>query len=617
LGGSGNELVKKRILFLNTVYPHPAITEALEKKNLVVIAFSAEACVELTRMKIKFLYPDDIFPYDDWERLEAMSREFPEGWDKDVRQALTYRKVPIGQVFAREFSEHFRDIIKCFYIADKAIARFSPDEVVCSPSIPYGSWATVDTAPVYTYLPSILKSVCEAKGIPFEFLSGVENRQVFEVQRNRRVVFDMAVKGRNTSKSLLNRIAKGSKKNDLRVLSVILKKGMFEAIHRYGESKGVEVIPYYLAGDTFRFSDPSDLASAMKRIKETWAKMNDDGKFLPTLPSELSAVREVSSQAVGFYLSNTARTVMREVANLESALTKFDIDLLLCLEDFNPLGKARVAKAEAMDIPSVVVQHGIFTRKFHVQYSNPRVRYNFVWGPAFIDTYVNDGFPKDRVMVTGITSIDVIYSRPKNLAEIDGLMNGLGIPEDTKKILWTNTSMHVAYISKSLKRYIEEIKGVFELMKTRKEALIVKPHMNESPEIYRAIGKEVGYEPILVSKDLSKLIYGCDALLINNSTVGVQALLAGKPIVLFTTQMEGDFLGFVKEGVAEPAYTLEDLPKALDKVLYDDKGKGVDKKTLKRYLDLYASKPDGSGMTTVVDYIIKILKKDKKKGSEE
>lgn len=603
-------MAKKRILFLNTVYSHPAIDEALAKKNTAVIAFSVEACIELNRRKVKFLHADDFFPYSDWEKLEAMAREYPEVWDKEIRKDLIYRGVPIGQIFSRELSEHFRDMLKCYNVAVRAIEQFSPDEVICSPQIPFGKWAAVDSAPMFVHLPSVLRSVCEKKGITFDFLSGVENRQVFEVIRESRFLFDTAVKGRNTLRKTFNKV-KGDKK-DLRVLSVILKKGMFDAVKSYGRTKGIEVIQYYPAGDVFGPSDPSDIGPAIKRIKESWTRLNDKGKFLPSLPNELTPIRESCKEDIGSYLTGTASKIMREVANLETALSDLDIDLLLCLEDFNPMGKARVAKAEAMDIPSVVVQHGIFTKKFHIQYSNPRARYNFVWGPVFADTFVQEGFPRDHVFVTGITSVDLIYSRPKSNDEVDALMRSLGIPEGTKKILWTNTPLHIAYLTKSMKRYLAEIRGVFEMMRDRKEALIVKVHMIESPAVYKAIAEDVGYDPIIVTKDLSKLIYGSDVVMINNSTVGLQALLAGKPMVLFTTMLERDFLGFVEEGVAEPAFTLEDLPGALDRVLYDKDWTGVGKKTLNRYLERFAANPDGSGMKSVVDDVLKILKKDRK-----
>jgi len=611
-------LVKKRILFLNTVYSHPAIDEALDQKDIVVIAFSVEACVELQRRKIKFHYADDLYDPDRWERMEALARKYPEDWDKAIRKDLDYRGVPVGMVFSRELSEYFRDMLKSNHVAEAALARFSPDEVICSPPIPFGSWAAVDSAPIFVHLPSILRSVCEAKGVAFRYLDGVENRQVFEVQREDRKLFDMAVKGRNSLKEILRKMSTGSKKKDIRVLSVLLKQGMFDAIQSYGRSNGVEVIRYFPAGDVFKVSDPSDLGPALARMKDSWAKLNDDDKLLPALPAELAPLREACKEDIECYLKHAARRIMREVAFLETTLERLEIDLLLCLEDWNPMGKARVAKAEAMDIPSVVIQHGIFAREFHIQYSYPRGRYNFVWGPAYIDPYLSDGFPRENIFETGLTTIDVIFSRPKDGADVDDFMRSIGVPDGKKRILWTNSPIHIAYLSVSQKKYLAEIRGVFEMMRDRKETLIVKPHQIESPAIYKAIAREVDYEPIIMTRDLPKLIYGSDVVIINNSTVGLQALIAGKPLVLFTTQAEGDILSYAKEGVAAPAFTLEDLPKALDKVLYADKGKGVDKTTLNRYFNQYAPKPDGGGMTTVVDHIIKILKKkDGKKGSKK
>jgi hypothetical protein len=87
-------------------------------------------------------------------------------------------------------------------------------------------------------------------------------------------------------------------------------------------------------------------------------------------------------------------------------------------------------------------------------------------------------------------------------------------------------------------------------------------------------------------------------------------LIAEKPIILYTTQLEGDFLGLAKAGVAEPAFTPEDLPKALDKVLYDKDHRVPDKKARASYLKKYALRPDGSGMTAVIDEAKKIIDKE-------
>ncbi len=604
---------KKKILFLNTVYPHPAFDEILKEKPLPILSFSAEACIELRRRKVDFHYADDFVPVERLDKMEQIARTLSEDWEGPIRKALTYRKVPLGQIFSREFSQHLRDTIKSYYIVENALEKFSPEKVVCSPPIPYGSWSAIDAVPVYTHLPSVLRSVCEAKGIDFEFLERVENRQFYEERRENRFLFDMAVKGRNTGKWLLKRLSDGSKKKRQRILSVILKKGMFETIKGYADGKGVDVISYYQAGDLFRSTNPSDLEPTLKKVQKAWDKFIAEGQFLPSLPEEMAPIRKAAREDIAFYISSSLKTVMKEIDQMESVLTSFDIDLVLCLEDFNPLGKARVAKAEALGIPSVVVQHGIFPSRFHIQYSSPRGRYNFLWGPAYIETFVHDGFPKDRIFVTGTTSVDVIYSRKKDRSEIERVFEKLGIPKDKKTVLWTNTPMHISYISRSLKKYLDEIRWFFDLMQKREETLVVKTHQLESPAVYKAIAKELDYEPVIADRYLPELIFGSDVVVISNSTVGLQALIAGKPIILYTTQREADFLRFVKDGAAEPAFTLEDLPKALDKVLYGKKYHGSDKKVIASFLENYAARPDGSGMTSVIDKAMEILKSEKKK----
>jgi hypothetical protein len=603
--------VGHEVVFLNTVSDGPSLAPLLEGKDRTVLSFSIEASLELERRKVEFLYSDDMAPFKVFGNLALLATNMAYEWNAAFTQETMYNDVDVGRVVGRELNTHFVDGLKSYIVAMQALKKFQPTKVHCSAPIPYGKWSSIDSMPVYAHLPYALEALCKAQDIPFETIQGIPNAQRFEVRRDERAIFDLAVKGRDTLKWFTKKLSLGSKKHR-RVLSVILKRGMFDTLNEYCRAKDLELIPYFPAGDLIG-GGAGHSEEAAARMEAAWRRSVEDGSFLKELPGPFAPVREVFKVDVENLLKGTVKEVLREIDHMRSLLNSLQIDFMLVLEDMNPLGKARVAVAQALGVPSAVVQHGFYGRKWTIPYKPPWARYNFLWGQGFVDLFTGMGFPKESLKVTGVTSVDIIFEGKFTKEGLSHLLDNLGVPKDKKIVLWTTVPTHGGLLERTLRHYEQDIRGVFKIMKERSEALVVKPHQIESVQTYREIAAEVGYSPVICDKHLAELLSVSDVVIASNTTVGLQALLAGKPLIMFTSQSEGDYYGYTAHGVAEPAFSLSDLPRALDKVLQG--GPGPDKKIIEEFLERYAPKRDGSGMTAVIDTVLEIL--DQKKPEQK
>jgi hypothetical protein len=603
--------VGHEVVFLNTVSDGPALAPLLDAKDRTLLSFSLEASLELERRKLEFRYADDMAPFKVFGNLAQLATNMAYDWDAGFSQETKYNEVDVGRVVGRELNTHFVDCLKSYIVAMQALKKFQPTKVHCSVPIPYGRWSAIDSMPVYAHLPYALEALCKAQDIPFETIQGIPNVQRFEVRRDERAVFDLAVKGRDTLRWFTKKLSLGSKKHR-RVLSVTLKRGMFDTLNEYCKTKDLELIPYFPSGDLLGSGAGASIEAAA-RMETAWKRSVDDGTFLKELPGPFAPVRDVFKIDVENLLKGTVKDVLREIDHMRSLLRSLEIDFMLVLEDMNPLGKARVAVAQALGVPSAVIQHGFYGRKWTIPYKPPWAGYNFLWGPGFVDLFTGMGFPKDGLKITGVTSVDIIFEGKFTKEGLGPLLDELGVPKDKKIVLWTTVPTHGGLLERTLRHYEHDIRGVFNIMKDRPEALVVKPHQLESVQTYKDIAAEVGYSPVICDKHLAELLSAADVVIASNTTVGLQALLAGKPLIMFTSQNEGDYYGYTVHGVAEPAFSLSDLPKALDKVMKE--GYVPDKKVVEDFLEKYAPKRDGSGMTAVIDTVLEIL--DHKKPKED
>jgi hypothetical protein len=606
--------MSEKLCFLNTFRADPVEGLVSADKDLKIVSFSIEATLALRKAKVPFSHIDGLFPMKVHHKLDVLGQRLAGSWPEAFGEAMRYKGVPLGLCARTFFANYFFDGLKCFAIASNAIKEHRPEKVLCSPPLKYGLWSAGNTMPMYAHLPYVLEAVCKKENVAFEFLPIHENDQQFEKARETRPAFDLAVKGRNLLRGSAQKLKHMAASGKKCVFTIHLRPSLLDGLKPIAAELGLELIVYDQASDNFGSSGNGGHAATLSALSSKYEELKKDGKLLEDLPRHFLPLKEAMDVDFKFFIERSAPEMMREADNIGHALDAYHVDAMLCIDDFSPLDKVRVSVARSKGIVSCVVQHGVMVyRDWMNAFGPPYGDHNLVWGEGVKDIFIKGGFPAENIHATGLGQVDVIYAKVGSKDEVDRVRSEMGIPVGKKIVLWATMPAHINFTGKSLKVFEEEILGVYATMKARqdKEVLVVKPHPIEPLNYYNGLAEEAGFKPFIATSHLPELLEACDVLMANDSTVGVQALVVGKPFITLNTQVLKDICGFVENGVSVPVDDVKDLAKALDTVLYGDSTGLPKKDAIDRYLERYAAGTDGSGLRKILAKVAELAGKAK------
>jgi phosphohistidine swiveling domain-containing protein len=277
--------------------------------------------------------------------------------------------------------------------------------------------------------------------------------------------------------------------------------------------------------------------------------------------------------------------------------------------------RAVIAAAQSLKVPTVAMQHG------EISLVNPA--YNFqpgdicdgrqsatcvpipdltlVYGPHYKELLtVRSAFPPNRVLEVGNMQYDSIAKLDKGLASNE-LRKELSIGPEPRLVLWT-TQTHAwnqEEIDAASKAVEESISALPQVQ------LVVKQHPMETTAQKEALQRNLqplGSRAVFAPKDgdILTLISAADAVITKDSTTGLEAVAAGKPlIVLNLTGME-DKVDYAKQGAAVGVYRPEDLPMAIRNALEGDGMKGESRRVYERR---YLLELDGKAVKRAADIV--------------
>jgi len=181
-----------------------------------------------------------------------------------------------------------------------------------------------------------------------------------------------------------------------------------------------------------------------------------------------------------------------------------------------------------------------------------------VWGDSSKKQLINEGAPKEKIIVTGAPQFD-------NLIEFNAKME-----EDIKKEINLDTSKkYILFTTQTLPYMEEAVRCVCKAVKSIPPLqLVIKTHPSEySTKKYERIIKESGVDGILTKKYLHHLIKGCSAMLTVASTTGLEALIMRKPLITINLSGKPDIMPYAESGAALGVYKPENIKPAIKSML--------------------------------------------------
>lgn len=306
-------------------------------------------------------------------------------------------------------------------------------------------------------------------------------------------------------------------------------------------------------------------------------------------------------------------------------LDKIRPDIVIVGHDDTPMDRLFVKSAASMDIPTLLVQDGILGPNKHLLmkeargidrigfclkfiatslYRVPRfvnrrdvclpqkfeilwfeLKYGARWNgvypgfgeclkiAAFGETakefWISNGIDPGRVVVTGNPKFDRLYHSNSNNCR-ENVYKKWNIPTDKNIILLLTQYFVEAKIWNPEQRrlFVHSVaNAVAELPNAQ---LIIKLHPpHEDVEDYNRIVKDLSSHPIICKyAPLADLLHACSLAITTSSTVALEAMALGKPVVIANLFGDGTGASFFKNCGAPFVERAEDILPAMQKILY-------------------------------------------------
>jgi N-acylneuraminate cytidylyltransferase len=238
-------------------------------------------------------------------------------------------------------------------------------------------------------------------------------------------------------------------------------------------------------------------------------------------------------------------------------MKKNKINLILLASDNSSFNIAMVKLAKIFNIPSIVIQHAINCTEIAFPMNS---EYTFVFGQETKKWLTKNNPKTNKIFIIGCPRYDnFIPEKEEGRRE--------------KSILYimeaTNSNKFFPERSLTKKRQKQLLRILFKVLKKFKEyKLIIKTRsgwdMAELPSIITRQEKFTNLE-IIEKTDNIKLLNNSDIVIINHTTMGVEALLLNKPVISISFKDLDDGNAYKKIKTVDVCYNEKQLEDAIKK----------------------------------------------------
>ncbi|MBI4333141.1 MAG: UDP-N-acetylglucosamine 2-epimerase [Chloroflexi bacterium] len=222
-------------------------------------------------------------------------------------------------------------------------------------------------------------------------------------------------------------------------------------------------------------------------------------------------------------------------------------------------------------------------------------------GEVVRNIYIESGVRPDRVVVTGIAHFDLLFYRDKE--RDDQVLTRAGIDPGKPIVVFATENLAVS-------ETVEALTGVIDaVLKTSDVQLVVKVHPGEGIEPYDGTARRYCDPRIHVVKDIDlyAVISRCELIIVRYSTVALEAMMIGKPVVVINLAGTPVSVPYAQESAAVGVYRKEDIGPAIHRALFDEATRAKLKAGRDRFVREWAGEPDGRASYRVVSLMKRMI----------
>jgi glycosyltransferase involved in cell wall biosynthesis len=212
-----------------------------------------------------------------------------------------------------------------------------------------------------------------------------------------------------------------------------------------------------------------------------------------------------------------------------------------------------------------------------------------------------------RIIVTGQPRFDIL-ARADESFDANRIRRKFGLAKD-KKVMLLATDTHGQPVEENR----ESISAIYDAANSLRDTqLVVKLHPAEDQEapLYK---ENRSYTPVVIkgSRNISELLYVCDAMITKSSTTTLEAAILNKPIIVLNLSGKPDVMPYVEKGIALGVYRKEDLIPAIKDALHNREAREKLARCREKFVYEYAYIQDGRASERVADLIKSVITQSK------
>ena len=541
-----------------------------ESSEVVVLSLDTLAGLSLRCMGIPYVTPDLFFKKEKSEAMDNRSGAFSTGWYKSMDNPLmSYHGVSIGEVLEYDFYHLFIDAIRSVEIAN-GLLRDSFDVIYMPP--PDATF--VGHSICYNTIPAILEYMAGQKGVDVVRLGRSARRVTRAAHSASRARGWLGLVFYN--RTLLKSCSVFLGENLRALATLLLNRKMRRYVLTYEDAwllrslndsngRGLKAYP-----DSVH--TPGSLSYANRVVKYLADERNTSNLDALIVYNNVQLWR-VLSPHINEMLLELVPSIIGRIQWTELLLRTIRPDSFAVLEDISTLNRSMCQVLRFRRIPVVVVQHGIVTIDCEGLYLMPKAGdVQAVWGEYYRKWHTDRGKPMESQVVTGFPRHDGLYSLPP--LDRDLLCRRFGLHPDLRVVL-----VATEWFQGATSRYTVEddenyIRLVLRSLKDNNDIqIVVKLHPAYQDRYHRIVSEVAAQEgvKVVIAKDsLWDLIRLSSLVIMAISSVCVETLILGKPVISIDVNDGRDLTGLVQDGLAIGAYNEGEIKRSIRKCMEVD-----------------------------------------------
>jgi hypothetical protein len=485
-----------------------------------------------------------------WYRLDCLSED---------KSSLYYRDIPLGNLVEYDLYFVLPQLLKKVKAARTILSREQPSMALVltadadfykatqlageSSHCPViGVKTGREGAQHYEY--PIIKAISRLIGLTFDAIIFLWDQAAFKLRRKERgkklLLFEDYERLYHISDAIR---ARGKK----RVILVGNEGGTLNRLAALRRKRLYRALLYHLNP-----ASVNRVKKARQRVKKAWYGIKDNAAFHNFFDYEGLNLWPLMEEKFADICQSLLPKAIGLIESASRGLAFYRPSLVILNTDVLSHGRAICLIARQMGIPTLMIQHGVYVG-YVSGYDVITADKVAAWGKTQVDSYVALGNDSSKVEVVGGYLFDGLYRRSKREGREQEARERVyrQLELDPRQGILTYATLDTPPREKRLSagQTDDDIEVIFrpivEAMKEFPEKqLVVKLHPMESEYCYRRVLQEMDWtrERIRVIKriNLHDLIDASEVTITVPSTVALEAIILGKPVVIVNLKKDED-----------------------------------------------------------------------------